>query len=424
MRPFRILAAALSLFALVPALAAEATASSREQAVGVIRELRRIVAPEGVERYEYVPVGGIQQFVSIRGQDRANPVILFIHGGPASPQIPSLWQFQRPLEEYFTMVNYDQRGAGRTYGEAPPEQVAGTLQIQTYVDDAIEIAEHIRAKLGKQKVVLMAHSWGSIVGMRAALQRPDLFHAYVGIGQVINTMENEQLSVAYGLEQARRHDNKEAVAEIESISPYPGDAPLTRERIVIARKWPQHYGGLSAFRDGSNVYHFGAARLSPDYSPAERSFINDGSLFTLDRVIDEFLAVDFNDVREFPIPGGDVHGPPRLHHALGADRTLAGQGAGTVQAGRVVRALGAHDAVGGTGQDPGQPAQPRAAPGRRPYAGSALTYVAAGGCGRRVVPDPAAAPACAAKAAAVHRLCWQCCAAFGDTRRLVFSSHP
>ncbi len=290
------------LVALPPVMAQTPPSEDYARARAVVEDLMRIPAPEGVQETYKARIGGIEQWISVRGQDRANPVILFIHGGPASPQIPSLWQFQRPLEEYFTMVNYDQRGAGRTYGETPPEQVAGTLQIQTYVDDAIEIAEHIREKLGKQKVVLMAHSWGTIIGMRAALQRPDLFHAYVGIGQVINTMENEQLSVAYGLEQARRHGNKEAVAEIESISPYPGDAPLTRERIVIARKWPQHYGGLSAFRDGSNVYHFGAARLSPDYSPAERGFINDGSLFTLGRVIDEFLAVDFNDVREFPIP--------------------------------------------------------------------------------------------------------------------------
>src|SRR3546814_1140508 len=94
------------------------------------------------------------------------------------------WEFQRPLEEYFTVVNYDQRGAGKTFLANDPDAVADTLHIERYVDDAIEIAEHVRARLGKDKLIVMAHSWGTVVGMGAALERPDLFHAYVGIGQV------------------------------------------------------------------------------------------------------------------------------------------------------------------------------------------------------------------------------------------------
>ena len=68
----------------------------------------------GVQEYYAVEIGGIRQWINVRGQDRDNPMVLFVHGGPASPVIPTLWQFQRPLEEYFTVVNYDQRGAGKT----------------------------------------------------------------------------------------------------------------------------------------------------------------------------------------------------------------------------------------------------------------------------------------------------------------------
>src|SRR3546814_8850656 len=97
----------------------------------------------------------------LRGQDRDNPVILFIHGGPASPLMPTTWEFQRPLEEYFTVVNYDQRGAGKTFLANDPDAVADTLHIERYVDDAIEIAEHVRARLGKDTLIVMAHSWGT-----------------------------------------------------------------------------------------------------------------------------------------------------------------------------------------------------------------------------------------------------------------------
>ncbi len=291
------------LAAWIPAAAAEDCADHAAYAPGreLLAELERIVAPEGVQEAYEVPVNGVRHWVHVRGQDRANPLLLFVHGGPASPVIPTLWQFQRPLEEYFTVVHYDQRGAGRTFRLNPPEAIDGTLRIQQYVDDAIALAEHLRQRYGKRKLVLAGHSWGTVVGMHAALQRPDLFHAYVGIGQVIHARTNERLSFEYGLARARAEGNAAAVAEMEAIAPYPGDAPLTRERIVTARKWAQHYGGLSAFRDNSRWFFHGAL-LSPDYDDADRCAIDAGSLFTLGRVLEGFLQVDFRGVREFPLP--------------------------------------------------------------------------------------------------------------------------
>ena len=207
----------------------------------------------------------------------------------------------RPLEEYFTVVTYDQRAAGKTFLLNPQAAVADTLQVERYVDDAIAIAEAVRQRYHKRKLVLMGHSWGTIVGMRAALKRPDLFHAYVGIGQVIDVRENEQVSYDYAVAQARAHGNAEAERELAAIAPYPGDQPLTRERIVAARKWAQHYGGLSAYRDQS-YYYFNGPKLSPEYGDAERCAIDAANVFTLGRVLDEFLQVSFKDVRRFPIP--------------------------------------------------------------------------------------------------------------------------
>lgn len=268
----------------------------------VVRDLQRIDAPDGLQETYTETIGGISQWINVRGMSRDNPVILFLHGGPASPSMPSLWQFQRPVEEFFTVVHYDQRGAGKTYRTVDPESIGDTLHIERYVDDAIEVAEHVRERYGKEKMILAGHSWGTILGMKAALKRPDLFHAYVGMGQVINTRVNEELSFQFGLEQARLDGNEAAIAELESIAPYPGDQPITRERIIIARKWPQHYGGLNAYSDARQEYYYGASLLSPEYECADRQAFFDGSMFTLDRVLEEFLQVDFTDVREFPIP--------------------------------------------------------------------------------------------------------------------------
>lgn len=279
----------------------ECSIKSYADARAVISDLNKIVTPNGVEKSYAKQIGGIDQWITVRGKDKNNPVILFVHGGPAAPITPSLWQFQRPMEEYFTMVTWDQRGAGKTYTLNDPESYKDTIHIQQFVADAIEIAEHIKKTYNKDKVILMGHSWGTIVGLHASIKRPDLFHAYVGIGQVINTHDNERISFNYGLEQAKAHGNQQAVDEMMTIAPYPGDKPITRDRIVLARKWAQHYGGLTAYRDNS-TYYYKAPRLSPEYLDDEICAINQGSLFTLEKVIDEFLAVDFKPINEMSVP--------------------------------------------------------------------------------------------------------------------------
>ena len=271
------------------------------RARGAVEDLVRIVAPEGVQETYKASIGGIAQWINVRGQDKSNPMILFVHGGPASPTMPTTWQWQRPVEEYFTVAHYDQRGVGKTLRANEVEAVADTIHIDRFVDDAIEVAEHLRAKYGKDKLILAGHSWGTIIATRAALKRPELFHAYVGMGQVASVRENERISFEYGMAQARKHGNAEALTEMAAIAPYPGDQPITRERIIVARKWPQYYGGLSAYRSDSK-YFFSGPILSPEYDQSDWKAINEGSLLTLGRVLQEWTEVDFSQVKRFPIP--------------------------------------------------------------------------------------------------------------------------
>ncbi|NIK57047.1 alpha/beta fold hydrolase [Kribbella shirazensis] len=274
---------------------------SYDEARAVIADLQRIVTPNGVQENFQLRAGGVDHWVYARGQDRSNPVIFFVHGGPASPLAPTAWQFQRPIEEYFTVVTYDQRAAGRTLRTVDPGAIADTLTIAQYVADAIELAEQVRERYGVPKLVLIGHSWGTIIATRAALDRPDLFHAYVGVGQVVDARANERLCFEYALDQAREHNHTEALEQLGSIAPYPGDKPVTRERIIVARQWAQYRGGLSAYRDDS-LYFFGAPELSPEYTVEETETIGEGNEFTLGRVLDEMLAVDFTGVTQFPIP--------------------------------------------------------------------------------------------------------------------------
>jgi pimeloyl-ACP methyl ester carboxylesterase len=271
------------------------------RARAAMEDFTRIGAPEGVQETYKATIGGIEQWINVRGQDRANPMILFVHGGPASPSMPTTWQWQRPIEEYFTVAHYDQRGVGKTLRANDREAVAGTLNIERFVDDAIEVAEHLRARYRKDKLIIVGHSWGTVVSTRAVLKRPDLFLAYVGIGQIANMRENERISYDFGIEQAKKHHNAEALKEMEAIAPYPGHQPITRERIIVARKWPQYYGGLSAYKTDS-PYFFRAPMLSPEYDQADWEAIDEGNRLTLGAVLKEWTEVDFSTVRQFPIP--------------------------------------------------------------------------------------------------------------------------
>lgn len=292
---------AILLFAM-PWVAGHGTeAEPYADAKAVIADMQRIVTPNGVQETFKAKIGGIDQWLNVRGKDRDNPLLLFVHGGPASPAMPVSWAFQRPWEEYFTVAQWDQRGAGKTYNANDPQAIAPTIRIGQFVSDTLEVMALLRERYGKRKIVVVGHSWGTIIGLQAVLERPEWVHAYVGIGQVISVRENERASYDFALKTAREHGNDTAVRELESIAPYPGDKPLTREVIITERKWAQHYGGLSAYRDES-TYYYRIPWLSPLYDEADVRAINKGSLLTLDRILQEWSTVDFRDVKQIPVP--------------------------------------------------------------------------------------------------------------------------
>lgn len=143
----------------------------------------RALAATSVDETGFQKIGGIEQWIAIQGQDRANPVILFLHGGPGEAQSPFLKEFL-PWERDFTVVNWDQRGAGKTYGRNGAATPGMTLD--RMVDDVCDLAAHLCARLSQKKMILVGQSWGSFLGVHAIKRRPELFHAYVGTGQVVD----------------------------------------------------------------------------------------------------------------------------------------------------------------------------------------------------------------------------------------------
>jgi pimeloyl-ACP methyl ester carboxylesterase len=136
-------------------------------------------APSATDERGFVRIGDIDQWIAIQGRDAANPVILYLHGGPGEAQSPFLKEFL-PWETDFTVANWDQRGSGKTFGRNGPSTPGMTVDRMT--DDAIEVAEHVRRRMGKAKIVLVGQSWGAYLGLNVIRRRPELFSAFVGTG--------------------------------------------------------------------------------------------------------------------------------------------------------------------------------------------------------------------------------------------------
>jgi pimeloyl-ACP methyl ester carboxylesterase len=295
----------IALSALVPAMVSAADGpkpTSRAEATAVIRELRRIVTPDGMERLEKVRIGGTDQWVSIRGTDKKNPVLLVIHGGPGYPLMPFSWWFGRGWEEYFTVVEWDQRGSGKTYFANDPQRVRPTLTLDRMVTDAEEMTAWLRKQFGKDKIFVLGHSWGTYMGVEVALRHPEWLHAYIGVAQIADMPESERRGWAFAMDAARRAGNAQAVRELQSIAPYavPGK-PIALKDLFVQRKWLTFYGGAMAYRS-SNKAETDAAELSPDYSDNEFVHFWEGNDFTESMLLAKIVNLDLRNVTTLKCP--------------------------------------------------------------------------------------------------------------------------
>ena len=272
-----------------------------EPARAIIADVQKIVTPNGVDETLVIELGGARQVVNIRGADRANPILLYIHGGPGSVEMPMAWSFQHPWEDFFTVVQWDQRGAGRSYPLNDPAVIAPTLRLERYRDDAIALIEQLGARLGQRKVFVLGHSFGSAVGLAVAQARPDLLHAYIGMGQLIDFRENERVGMQQTLAIARERGDTEAVRAITALRPYPDRGPFTIEQADAWRKFANRYGSLAGRRPDADFY-FNSTKLSPLYTPADRAAWAKGSGFTVTTLWPRLADVSFAPVQRLNVP--------------------------------------------------------------------------------------------------------------------------
>jgi pimeloyl-ACP methyl ester carboxylesterase len=203
----------------------------------------------GIDEATFVRIGGIDQWITIRGQHRDNPILLILHGGPGVTMSPFALD-TLAWEREFTIAQWDQRGAGKTFGKSGA--LDSTVTIDRMVQDGLEVVEFLRRRQKKPRVTLLGVSWGSIVGVQMAKARPDLFSAYVGTGQVVSQRRSDPLAHAQLLAEARGRRDADAIRELETIGPPPYDA---LSDLGVRTKWALAYepGAPSRLRILSDV---------------------------------------------------------------------------------------------------------------------------------------------------------------------------
>jgi pimeloyl-ACP methyl ester carboxylesterase len=220
----------------------------------------------------YLGIGGIEQWVMVRGENVTNPVLILLHGGPGMSETNFFRYFNSNLEKTFTVVYWDQRGAGRTFSPDTPE---ASMTIEHFIADLDELVDAVRAKLRKKTVVILGHSWGSALGTLYAARFPEKVSAYVGTGQIGDLQASEHLSYAFVLAEAERRNNRKALKQLRAI----GAPPYTSKTIGIQRRWLMRFVGLMRGRSFWQVLR--AARSTPESSLRHIPNLFRGAMFSL-----------------------------------------------------------------------------------------------------------------------------------------------
>jgi pimeloyl-ACP methyl ester carboxylesterase len=242
-----------------------------------------ITTPNGIDEARYVEIGGIEQWITIRGEDRKNPVLLFLHGGPGDATNPWGYAGFRSWLKYFTVVQWDQRGAGRTLGRNGPS-LGPTITIDRMTRDGIELTDLLRKTLSQDKVILVGHSWGSILGIRMVKTRPDLFHAFVGTGQVADQARNYAVAYEEVLKAAERRGEARAVQELREVGPPPW---RDGRGYAVQRRWANLFEGADIFLAST----LGLALAAPNYTARD---VNDwlaGQSLSAERLVPQTNAL-------------------------------------------------------------------------------------------------------------------------------------
>jgi len=253
-----------------------------------------------------VNINGAHLGMFIMGRDIGNPVLLFLHGGTAMPEYFLTQNYPTGLEHYFTVCWWDRRGAGLSYGfNIPPK----TITLEQSIFDTLEVTKYLRNCFHKDKIFLMAHSGGSLIGIQAAARAPEFFYAYIGVAQMSYQLKSERLSYEYMLKRYKEIGNTKMVRQLEAAPPAMS-VPLPASYMKVRDK-AMHGLGVGTTHDMKSELTgvFLASWLCREYTLGEKVAMWRGK-FSSDKILwDKVITTDLTkEVPKLDVPVYFFHG--------------------------------------------------------------------------------------------------------------------
>lgn len=270
--------------------------------------------PGSIALLEKIVLGGVDQWILIRGADRTKPLLLKLHGGPGQAEMATA-PFNRRLEQDFVVVEWDQRGAGKS------SHASVDLHVDRFVEDTRELSQHLLARFGQRQLLLVGHSWGSVIGLLAVQQYPRLYSAFISTGQMVSMAEGGRIAHAALTARAAERGEREALADLARLGPPP---------YLGERRHDQQKAWLQALQNAGGFWHAAEPRFepvrwmlaAPEYAWPEKLAFTQAAERSFEALLPELAAVDLRArVPEVAVPVHFVVG----RHDLMAPSTLARQ---------------------------------------------------------------------------------------------------
>ena len=260
-----------------------------------------------IAEWRLVQLGGWPQWVSIRSTNKNNPILLFLHGGPGTSETPFLIKYNSDLEKSFMVVSWDQRGAGKSYSnDIPPE----TMNIDQFISDTHELTQYLQGVYGREKIYLVGHSWGTLLGLRTAHRYPEDYYALISIAQTSDGHQEELLTYLEVLERAKQSNHRKAIQELEDIGlPESGRYKDGDKSLGVKMKWVRYFGGAAFHHERSIWLLIQDVLTTPVYTFREKLNYPRGEAFTLEFIHDEVQDVKLTDeIQTLDVPIYFLHG--------------------------------------------------------------------------------------------------------------------
>jgi pimeloyl-ACP methyl ester carboxylesterase len=206
---------------------------------------------ESISEKTFVKIGGVTQGMFIKSKNIKNPILLYVHGGPAFPNYFLIDKYKPNLEDYFTVFYWEQRGGGLSYS---PEVTLESMNYTQLANDAIEVTNYLRKRFDKEKIYIMAHSGGTPIALLAVQKNPELFHAYIGMGQISNQGESEKLAYTYMLDKYKVDKNQKRINELEKYKVLESDSNVLSFHKSKIRDQYMHELGIGTMHKKMSIF--------------------------------------------------------------------------------------------------------------------------------------------------------------------------